>query len=447
MNKGPWETRLHKLASAQADVSLPNAGRLISKLDALNRITTTAKDDVGLDGQTGQAATTALGSVASKADAIAQQVTTIQNKVDSANTSRRNLANDELDKLDKDAPGSLSGKQADILQAAVTGATFFLGPLSIVAGPGAVAAVNSFLAANRESTARASVQKISDAMDAYDVGVEPVDSGSSDRTEDRDRGPRSSSGTPSGPSTGTSGGGPRGGGLPGGSFGTYPNAHIEPLGQIDTGGYISLPGGTGGGHTGSGGNGITPGTGIDGSITPDGPIDGGTTSPGWGSGGGGLGSGSGSGGLGSTPGLAAGAGGAIALGGAKLIAAKGGSMLGTGLNAKVGSLGAGAKLGGLNAAAESAAARSGSLAGAGRAGAGGLLGSGSGSGAAGAAGEAGAARGGAGGAGMMGGAGGVGGRSDEKRQGRGLGGPIAPKIDEDQERGPRSAAAGPGGRG
>lgn len=442
MNKGPWETRLHKLASAQADVSLPNAGRLISKLDALNRITTTAKDDVGLDGQTGQAATTALGSVASKADAIAQQVTTIQNKVDSANTSRRNLANDELDKLDKDAPGSLSGKQADILQAAVTGATFFLGPLSIVAGPGAVAAVNSFLAANRESTARESVQKISDAMDAYDVSVDSVPA-PKDGTHEGSR-------TPATPTDGTSGGtpsgGPRGGGLPGGSFGTYPNAHIEPLGQIDTGGYISLPGGTGGGHTGSGGTGITPGTGIDGSITPDGPIDGGTTSPGWGSGGSGLGSGSGSGGLGSTPGLAAGAGGAIALGGAKLIAAKGGSMLGTGLNAKVGSLGAGAKLGGLNAAAESAAARSGSLAGAGRAGAGGLLGSGSGSGAAGAAGEAGAARGGAGGAGMMGGAGGVGGRSDEKRQGRGLGGPIAPKIDEDQERGPRSAAAGPGGR-
>lgn len=444
MNKGPWETRLHKLASAQADVSLPNAGRLISKLDALNRITTTAKDDVGLDGQTGEAATSALGSVASKADAIAQQVTTIQNKVDSANTSRRNLANDELDKLDKDAPGALSGTQADILQAAVTGATFFLGPLSIVAGPGAVAAVNNFLAANRESTARASVQKISDAMDAYDVSVEPAKSGTGDSSGGRypDSGP---SGTTPGT---TSGGGPRGGGLPGGSFGTYPNAHVEPLGQIDTGGYVSLPGGhTGGGHTGSSGTGVTPGTGIDGSITPDGPIDGGTTTPGWGSGGG-LGSGgSGVGGLGSTPGLAAGAGGAIALGGAKLIAAKGGSMLGSGLNAKVGSLGAGAKVGGLNAAAESAAARSGSLAGAGRAGSGGLLGSGSGAGAAGAAGEGAAARGGAGGAGMMGGAGGVGGRSDEKRQGRGLGGPIAPKIDEDQERGPRSAAAGPGGRG
>ncbi|MBB2965363.1 hypothetical protein [Leifsonia aquatica] len=368
----------------------------------------------------------------------------IQTQVDSANATRRNLANNELDRLDKDAPAGLNSTQANILQSAVTGATFFLGPLSIVAGPGAVAAVNNFMAANRESTARAAVQKVSDAMDAYELST-----GSETAT-----GGRLPESAPSGPSSstpgGTGGGTPGGGRLPaGGSFGGYPGAHIEPLSQVDTGGVISLPhtGGTiGGGHTGTG---VTPGTGIDGSITPDGPISGGSTTPGWGSGGsnGGLGGGNG-GGFGSTPGLAAGAGGALALGGAKLVAARGGSMLGSGLNAKVGSLGAGGaggKLGGLSGAAESAAARSGSLAGAGRAGTGGLLGSGSGSGAAGAAGEGAAARGGAG-AGMMGGAGGAG-RSDEKRQGRGLGGPIAPKIDEDQERGPRSASAGPGGRG
>jgi hypothetical protein len=446
MNMGPWETRLAKLASAKADVSLPNADQLVSQLEALNRITTTAKDDVGLNGTAGEAATAALGSVASRADALSQSVASIQTQVDSANATRRNLANNELDRLDKDAPAGLNSTQANILQSAVTGATFFLGPLSIVAGPGAVAAVNNFMAANRESTARAAVQKVSDAMDAYELST-----GSETAT-----GARLPESAPSGPSSstpgGTGGGTPGGGRLPaGGSFGGYPGAHIEPLSQVDTGGVISLPhtGGTiGGGHTGTG---VTPGTGIDGSITPDGPISGGSTTPGWGSGGSNGGLGGGNGGFGSTPGLAAGAGGALALGGAKLVAARGGSMLGSGLNAKVGSLGAGGaggaggKLGGLSGAAESAAARSGSLAGAGRAGTGGLLGSGSGSGAAGAAGEGTAARGGAG-AGMMGGAGGAG-RSDEKRQGRGLGGPIAPKIDEDQERGPRSASAGPGGRG
>lgn len=48
---------------------------------------------------------------------------------------------------------------------------------------------------------------------------------------------------------------------------------------------------------------------------------------------------------------------------------------------------------------------------------------------------------------MMG-AGGTGrGTSDRDRQeGRGLGGPIAPKLEDDEERGPRSAAAGAGGR-
>ncbi|GIT80980.1 hypothetical protein LLS1_26490 [Leifsonia sp. LS1] len=443
MSKGPWEKRLADLASAKADVTLPNAAQLVSQLNALKRITSDAQSGVGLEGETGEAATSALQSVASKADDLSQKVASIHTQVESANSTRKNLANSELDKLDADAPGALSSGQANILQAAVTGATFFLGPLSIVAGPGAVAAVNSYLAANRESTARASVQKISETMDSYKLSV------SSDfQTDGRlpDGGPGGSSSSSDQTPGGSSSGPGNGGRLPGGgSFGTYPNAHVEPLSQVDTGGYVSIPGGhTGTGHTGTG---STPGTGIDGSITPDGPISGGTTTPGWGSGGSG-GGGSLGGGLGSTPGLAAGAGGALALGGAKLVAARGGSMVGSGLNAKVGSLGAGAKVGGLNAAAESAGARTGALAGAGRAGSGGLLGSGQGgAGGAGAAAEGAAARGGTGaGAGMMGGAGGAG-RSDEKRQGRGLGGPIAPKIDEDQDRGPRSAAAGPGGRG
>jgi hypothetical protein len=47
---------------------------------------------------------------------------------------------------------------------------------------------------------------------------------------------------------------------------------------------------------------------------------------------------------------------------------------------------------------------------------------------------------------MGGGAGapGAGGRSEQK--GRGLGGPIAPKIEDDEEFGPRSENAGSGGR-
>ncbi|WP_290473409.1 hypothetical protein [Leifsonia sp. 71-9] len=443
MSNGTWETRLRALSTTATDVQLPAADRIRQQFDDLKSALDKAASQSGLQGQADEAATTALSSVSTRAANVSASLESVQNAVEHANERRRDLAHHEINSLDQKAPASLSGTEANILQSAVSGALFTFGPLSIVAGAGAVGIVNNFLAANRESHAREAVQRIGEVMD--DMAPEPparVPAPENNRDKD---GTSSSSST----SRDSTGGGPRGGIPAGGSFSTYPGAHIEPLSQVDTGGVISFPhtgGSTGGGHTGTG---VTPGTGIDGSITPDGPISGGSTTPGLGSGGSGSGLGGGNGGgLGSTPGLAAGAGGALALGGAKLVAARGGSMLGSGLNAKVGSLGAGGaggKLGGLSGAAESAAARSGSLAGAGRAGTGGLLGSGSGSGAAGAAGEGAAARGGAG-AGMMGGAGGAG-RSDEKRQGRGLGGPIAPKIDEDQERGPRSASAGPGGRG
>jgi len=441
MSNGKWETQLRALSTTATDVQVPAADRIKKQFDELKSALDKAASQSGLQGRTEEAATTALSSVSTRAANVSASLEAVQDAVQKANEKRRSMAHEEISSLEQKAPAALSGAQANILQSAVSGALFTFGPLSIVAGAGAVGVVNNFLAANRESHAREAVNRISSVMDA--MAPEPPTT---------DLGKGEPGGSPTSPSSSTPGrtsGGPRGGIPAGGSFSTYPGAHIEPLSQVDTGGVISFPhtgGSTGGGHTGTG---VTPGTGIDGSITPDGPISGGSTTPGWGSGGSGSGLGGGNGGgLGSTPGLAAGAGGALALGGAKLVAARGGSMLGSGLNAKVGSLGAGGaggKLGGLSGAAESAAARSGSLAGAGRAGTGGLLGSGSGSGAAGAAGEGAAARGGAG-AGMMGGAGGAG-RSDEKRQGRGLGGPIAPKIDEDQERGPRSASAGPGGRG
>jgi hypothetical protein len=47
--------------------------------------------------------------------------------------------------------------------------------------------------------------------------------------------------------------------------------------------------------------------------------------------------------------------------------------------------------------------------------------------------------------GGAGGAGGAGGGRSEKK-GRGLGGPIAPKLEDDAEFGPRSEGAGAGGR-
>lgn len=123
------------------------------------------------------------------------------------------------------------------------------------------------------------------------------------------------------------------------------------------------------------------------------------------------------------PGLGVGA-----VGGAALA---GGARLGAGGLGGLGAAGGVGGVGGLGAG--------GGLAGSGMQG-----GSGAGSGA-GAGGAAGAGMGGRAGntpTGMMGGQGGAGGK--EKR--RGLGGPIAPKLEDEEEMGPRSAAAGAGGR-
>lgn len=151
-------------------------------------------------------------------------------------------------------------------------------------------------------------------------------------------------------------------------------------------------------------------TSIDGDLDPTNPTTGGKdprwNPPGTGTGGGG--------GSGLVPGL----------GGA-------GAAAGLAAAARAGGMGAG----GMGAAATGAGARLGSglSGGAGAAGGGGAS-------AAGAAGGRGGA-----GTGMMGG-GGAGGAAEEKQKRSGLGGLIAPKLEDDEELGPRSAAADAGGR-
>lgn len=181
--------------------------------------------------------------------------------------------------------------------------------------------------------------------------------------------------------------------------------------------------------------------------TPDGSLGDGTvpgTGPGTGgsgSGGGGLQGGiGGGGGLGS--GLIGGGAGAAALAAAKLGGGSGaGSLSGAGGAGGMG--GAGGK--GFGGAGGSGAG--------GRLGGGGLLGgaqSGGSTGAAGGAGGAGgsgsttgAAAGGRGGTGMMGGGAG---NDDEREKRSGLGGPLAPKLDDESDMAPRSTGASAGGR-
>ena len=163
--------------------------------------------------------------------------------------------------------------------------------------------------------------------------------------------------------------------------------------------------------------------------TPDGTLgDGNLPDTGTGPGGSGSTGGGGGGGLngGLGSGLVGGGAGAAALAAAKLGGGSAGGLgggRGLGLG---GGAGAGGRLGG----------------------GGGLLGGSGSAGSAGGAGTAGAttgaAAGGRGAPGMMGG--GAGGGSEDREKRSGLGGPLAPKLDDEDEKAPRSTGASAGGR-
>jgi uncharacterized protein YukE len=205
-------------------------------------------------------------------------------------------------------------------------------------------------------------------------------------------------------------------------------------------------GGNGGGGVGTGGdNGwgtVDPGgsgSGGAGDPSVDSPIGG--TLPGYPGGGGASGSGGG-GGL-----LTGGSGGSGTLGAAVVGGAGAAALLGT-RSASLGGTGGASLFGGggsgAGAGAGAATAGRGLLGMSGATGPGGIGAAGSASGSA--SGSAGGSAAGAGGRsmapGMMGGAG-----DDEKRRERsGLGGPIAPKLEDDEETGPRSRSAQAGSR-
>jgi hypothetical protein len=231
-------------------------------------------------------------------------------------------------------------------------------------------------------------------------------------------------------------------------------------------------------YIGGGGPGtnFNPGPSVDGGLvggtlpgTAPGGGHGGSTFPGGSNGADGNGGGHGSGGLngglggggGLGSGLAGGGGGAAALAAAKLGGAGGAGRLGlnggggagsNGANARLGAAGSGGAGGRLGGGGLAGAGGTGGTGGAGagaRLGGGGLLGS-SGSGATpGAAGAGGAAAtsGGSGarGGGMMGGGGGGGGGGDKEKR-SGLGGFMAPKLEDEDDAAPRSTGASAGGR-
>ncbi|MDR6199542.1 hypothetical protein QE374_001451 [Microbacterium sp. SORGH_AS428] len=446
-----WEQRLRNLAEGPA-WQMPNLSAVGPALTSLTTLMNRVASETGFTGQTEREAVDQMQKAKADIEELRGYVEELPRLINAANT-RKQEAQRYLDALDS---GSLSADAQQTIRNAAAGATIVFPGFSVIAGEGAIAAANWFLGSQREAQARSGVEAVSNALDQDSAAfpdLPPMENvyGSIPNLPDELRDTNIDTGGPSTP-----------------SFQNYPDYNVPPGVPPGQGGVI-MPGPDGGGPqwypddpndrpVGTRPIAYVPSLPAPGVIVhPDGPVDGGVgqypggglgtmpgggTLPGGSGGLGGIGSGgAGSGGLSS--GFMAGAGGAAALGGLGKAAAAGG----------LGGLRGAGGLGGAGGAGLAARGGAGGLGGgltanAGGGAGGGLLGKGGAGGAgAGAAGEA--AGGSRGATGMMGGGGagagaGGGGRNDKK--GRGLGGPIAPSIEDDAEFGPRSEGAGAGGR-
>lgn len=437
---GPWEQRLRNLAEGGTAWDLPAREQLLARLLELRYVLDKVASEPGLAGMSGDAATASFATASRDA---ARQIdyleTELPRAIGQANIERAR-AQGYLDRL---GGGRLSPGQEAMVRGAAIGTTIVLGPLSILAGEGAVQAFNWFLGNQREDEARKAVETVSGNLDAMTLPAPPTPEGTTlSFTEP------GADAVPAGPiAVG------RPARMP--SMQSYPDADLRPIDR-------SLPSGidpaiirqtplsptpTYPPATGPGVIDLAP-VPPDDAPTPDGPtggvstlpiggsVPGGATLPGGGSAG--IGSGLGAG-------LAAGAGGAAAL--ARL---GGGGSVGAGGAASIG--GAGGR-GGMAAGLGGRGAATGLGARIGGATTGGVVGGGAGArGGTGAGGAgAGAAAGGRAGTGASGGGlagGGAGGRGGDRTKERphGLGGPIAERLDDDDDIAPRSENAGAGGR-
>lgn len=500
---GTWEQRLQNLGEGGVPWDLPTRFELANALESLKQVLDAASKDTGLDGEAGEAARAKFAQSAGDVDLQIQYLRDhVPDRLSQANEVRQR-ARDSAASL---PPGQMNGNQEAMVRGAAAGASIVFGPVAFLAGEGASRAINGYMASQREEAARTAVETHSNELDAVQVDPPPTFTPS---TFDPPPPPPPPPVWPSEGGTGgtsqrsfesypdwdVSGGGSGDGGgtvtpPPGGGG-------IQPT-PSEYGPFPNPPGQTPGGQPPIDIGNIPP------EPTPDGPISGSPTLPGGipmvpgGGGGGGLvgtpggpGAGLGSG-LGA--GLIAGGGGAIALGrvggGASAPGVPGGRLFGGPAGGSVGAGGAGgARSGGLlgrpgagaglgtrgvgglgaagagsaNSAARGAGARAGGLGAAGTR-AGGVGGAGgsatgasggragaasgrTGAGTAGGSGAAGTGRTAGAGSRGVGGMGGPGSRSERKKdEARGLAGPIAPRMEDDEQIGPRSENAQAGGR-
>lgn len=477
---GRYEAELNRMRAIE-DWRIPKAAALRSALDSLNDAITAVTASEAWDSKTRDAANAALTDIQGQIRTIGDAVTAIDSAVTQANNARRAANDAELPSATVDPFWANAAKGASFVVHP------FLGP---IAADKAIDVIGDFLGSQREAEAERRVKSIEKSLepptDSVRASAEALEAVRYDRMTD---GPASDDSGGDGPSvdspsitypgggnspfnTGPGGGGyPTGGGGGGGGVGeyqppvptnptfptypddptfpTYPDDPTFPTNPDDTGNWEYdpngpdvgdggddptvdfpgggvLPGGSGGGN--GGGSSLTPGGTFPGGGTPGGLLPGGA-------GGGGIG------------GIVGGGAGAAAIAAGSKIAGIG-SMGALGSSGLGGASGAGLKAGGglLGNSALGGAGGSGGAAGSARPGGiGGIGGVGGAGGTGGAAGSSGAA-----GSGMrpgMGMMGGAGGDEEEKAKRSGLGGPIAPKLEDEEERGPRAKGAQAGSRG
>lgn len=474
---GKNEAELNRIRSLE-DWRIPRAASLRTALMSLDRALTAVIDSTGWEGEMAAEARKSLSTLQKNFRTIDTFIGQLTDTIENANSYRRRAASAEIPSAQVDPFWANAAKIGSVVVHPV------LGPL---AADKALDVIGGFLGNQREEEAKRIVQQIErdlapsadslrsasatladfDPRVAMPTPPKPVPPGTNVGAPQIDYPGGGSS--PSGSVPGGGGGGqqppnfqtvPGGGGgtgglnpgweptYPGGGEPTYPGGWepTDPGGvdgvdpddgsgstgddpTVDFPGGGVLPGapvGTGGGGYpgGSGGSGLFPGGSLPGAFTPGG--------------GGGLG------------GVVGGGAAAAAIAASSKIAgvgsmgAIGGSASGAGLKSGGGLLGNSASGGaGRTGAGGTARGGVGGVGGAsGAGGVGGASGAGAGSSGSASAGASGAA-GGRPGMGMMG----AGGSEDEEKTKRsGLGGPIAPKLEDDEDRGPRAKGAQAGSR-
>lgn len=437
---GKHEDELNRIAAA-GEWDVPHLLSLQVSLGTFRRALATLAESDSWQGNAATGAAVSLTTLATQMGNIQDALGTVAEHIESANAARSRAigAAADLPSADVDPFWENLAKAGTAVVHPV------LGPL---AADSAIDAIEGWLGGQREEAAEAALKAmaVETSWNAVAISAQRAQIEANTPTDDKFKvwdyrlpepvedstppTPDPGWNTPPTPG-GTGGSGPRY---------TGPSVDGSLVGTSPGGSYLGGPL-TGGPLTGTPGLQPGPGTGQ----LPVGPVGPGTpTLPGGPGGPGGtLPPGTLPGGGGLAGGLGGGAAGAAALAAAK---AAGGGIGGMRLGGAGGVGGAGG-LGGVGGAGSAGGSGAGARGASGLLGrAGGLEGGSAATGAGGANGAGGnAAAGGRGGTGMMGGQGGGAGSSERERR-SGLGGPIAPKLDDD-EMGPRSRGAGAGGRG